>query len=567
MDFQTLGGIVVRSTSTTEGKKQVNIQAFYYWLRSFIDKTYPENTYKWFPNIYDWDSVDDVVNTILSRNPDILLVSMAIWNQAEHQKICNMVREKSNKIKIVIGGPEINAKDIQSNFERFSFADCIIYGDGEAAFLEMVKRYEKDSFFSAGLNCAIRGENGYYKRFRYEDYEPYPVYSGHLFDEFLRDNDYLRSKYKSLVEWPYETNRGCPYACSFCDWSSGLHHKVSMRDEDMIFAELKKMNPVENRMILRANDANFGMPPRDENILDFFYDYTVPIRIPYWTKTKKPMLYQKWLKYEKLRNILMKEHNINVEPNVVISLQSLKKETLEAIHRPELDWDKHKKLILDFEEKRINKEDEMRIDFIQDLPLMTFYDYVFQLFEAADLGVTTLNFYPWDYLPNSPANDSKYREKYNLKTVDTIFVRENIKIDNLKNLLNHTDHTNSYETKLLHNKNIDDVRIFINIIYEYYNIDPKNFIKNISRNIGKLYALSLKIKSIVEKQEKVVGKHVWGVYQEKDKTIYPFSLYFGWFFSQDILNRIKQENFNFPDRERVNNLLNISTQPPRPPVE
>lgn len=553
MKIQTLSGIVIRNKET----KFLRIYAgvIYYWLRSFFDTAYPDNDYKWFPNLYDWNSVEEVVDLILSRDPDILLVTFSIWNHAEHSKICNLLRQKSNKIKIIIGGPELNAKDIQSNFKRFPFADCLIYGDGEAAFYELIKRFEKEKKFSSGLNCAIPGENGFYKRFRYEDYPPYHIYTGSLYDEFKKDNNYLKNKYGKLVEWSYETNRGCPYTCAFCDWASGLHHKVSFRDEKLIYQELDRLDEIKRDIILRNNDANFGLPPRDEKLLTYFCEKTFPIRLSYWTKTKKPQLYGMWKKYDKLTKELLEVYNQDIDPNFCISLQSLKKETLEAIKRPELDWSEHKELVIDFFKNKTNYHEPMRMELIQDLPLMTMKDYVFQLTEASSIGVENLSFYIWEFLPNSPANDEEFRKKYDIEIVKSLFITNPIKLDKLEKLLEVKNWENSYESYFLYNKNLTIERVFSNVLTEYFHYDPKNFIKNTQKNIGKLFVISENVRNLMVKQNQILKTNVWGIYQEREKKIYPFQLFFMNFFNQNAISRIRTERWDFPQKDEIINLL------------
>ena len=565
MKIQTLSGIVIRNKDTEFLRVYAGV--IYYWLRSFFDTVYPNNNYEWFTNLYDWDSVEEVVDIILERDPDILLVTFSIWNHVEHSKICELVRQKSKKIKIIIGGPELNAKDIQSNFERFPFTDCLIYGDGESAFHQLMLRYERDGYFTSGLNCAIPGENGFYQRFRYEDFPPYHIYTGSLYKQFKADNDYLREKYSKLVEWSYETNRGCPYTCAFCDWASGLHHKVSKRDENLIYEELDRLKPILRQVILRNNDANFGLLPRDEKLLKYLCENIIPIRLSYWTKTKKPQLYKMWRMYDSLTKTLLDDFGQDIDPNFCISLQSLKKETLEAIKRPELEWKEHKKLVKSFYKDKINDHDPMRMELIQDLPLMTMYDYVYQLTEACDIGVENLSFYVWEFLPNSPANNIEFRNKYNINIVEGIYITNTIELNKLNDLYDVKNWENSYESSFLQNNNLTaSERVFSNVLSVYFNHDPKNFTTNLEKNIGKLFVISENVRKLVEKQEQVLGKYVWGIYQQKEKRMYPFEHFFRQFFNTGAEYRIKKERWDFPQKDEIELLiksyLEVSTQPP-----
>ena len=62
-----------------------------------------------------------------------------------------------------------------------------------------------------------------------------------------------------------ETFRGCPYACTFCDWGSNIGSKVRMFDLDRVVAEVEW---AANRGIgtIWIADSNFGLLERDLEI-------------------------------------------------------------------------------------------------------------------------------------------------------------------------------------------------------------------------------------------------------------------------------------------------------------
>jgi hypothetical protein len=65
-----------------------------------------------------------------------------------------------------------------------------------------------------------------------------------------------------------ETNRGCPYACTFCDWGSLTYNKVKMFDLHRVYQELEWVGKNGCDFISLA-DANFGMfPERDMMIAE-----------------------------------------------------------------------------------------------------------------------------------------------------------------------------------------------------------------------------------------------------------------------------------------------------------
>src|SRR5207247_4947898 len=71
-----------------------------------------------------------------------------------------------------------------------------------------------------------------------------------------------------------ETNRGCPFTCSFCVQGTGWYTKVHNFSKDRIHEELeyiahriKRMSP--SMGTLRIADSNYGMFERDVEISGF----------------------------------------------------------------------------------------------------------------------------------------------------------------------------------------------------------------------------------------------------------------------------------------------------------
>ena len=64
-----------------------------------------------------------------------------------------------------------------------------------------------------------------------------------------------------------ETNRGCPYGCTFCDWGSATMSRIRKFDLDRVFAELEW---AAQRGIAGIGfaDANFGILERDVAIAE-----------------------------------------------------------------------------------------------------------------------------------------------------------------------------------------------------------------------------------------------------------------------------------------------------------
>src|SRR5262249_49477223 len=66
----------------------------------------------------------------------------------------------------------------------------------------------------------------------------------------------------------WETNRGCPFSCTFCDWGSAVAAKVYTFDLERLQREIDWM--AEHRIeYVYCADANFGILPRDLQIAEY----------------------------------------------------------------------------------------------------------------------------------------------------------------------------------------------------------------------------------------------------------------------------------------------------------
>ena len=66
----------------------------------------------------------------------------------------------------------------------------------------------------------------------------------------------------------WETNRGCPFQCTFCDWGSATASKVSRFEMDRLEREIKWMAEKKIKYIFVC-DANFGIQKRDIEIAKY----------------------------------------------------------------------------------------------------------------------------------------------------------------------------------------------------------------------------------------------------------------------------------------------------------
>ena len=200
-----------------------------------------------------------------------------------------------------------------------------------------------------------------------------------------------------------------------------------------------------------------------------------------------------------------------------ISLQCINKKSLEAIDRPEIDWDIHKEMIKEFGGSREYGHSYLIADLILDIPFMGYYEYIYQFCELYYAGFENVTFQPWELLPNAPANNLDYQKKYNLEIKPTLWIETVIpEVDNIKSIDSKLRWENSYSTDIVMEAGGESKRIFAYVCHSMYNTNPDHFIRRLKYDLGKIFALSESIKKIIKKQEAEYGDNE--NYQPKIKT-------------------------------------------------
>ena len=280
----------------------------------------------------------DTINTALKKltKSDIIGFSTYIWNKNYNFTLARKIKEINPDVLIVFGGPEpaIENKDF---FKLYPFIDLCIKKEGELSFKKILENYQSKDFQSIkGLlinNNSELIDTGDDVRIENLDYIPSPYLNG-VFDDLIRKNP------DTTWNATLETNRGCPYACTFCDWGSLTYNKIKKFNLDRVYAELEWI--AKNKCdYLSFTDANFGIfPERDNLIADKLvevqkvYGYPKQYSIS-WAKNQK----------EDVVNIVKKlitEGGSRMGLN--LSVQTLDENTLEIIKRKNLETHKIEKV-------------------------------------------------------------------------------------------------------------------------------------------------------------------------------------------------------------------------------
>ena len=280
--------------------------------------------------IWKRDGLANVVEKL--KSSDIVAFSTYIWNKNYNYALAKEIKKQNPNCLIIMGGPEppITKLDI---FKNLPFVDLVVKQEGEITFKKILDSYKTKDFKKIGglvINDNLSAiDTGMPERIADLSLLPSPYLTG-IFDDLIRQNP--------DVEWnaTLETNRGCPFQCTFCDWGSLTYNKVKKFGLEKINAELEWIGKNKCGYVSIA-DANFGMfVERDNIISDKIIEVKEKYGFPYtfgvnWAKNQK----------NEVIGLVKKLSNAKLfAPGLTVSVQSLDETVLNNIKRKNLEISK-----------------------------------------------------------------------------------------------------------------------------------------------------------------------------------------------------------------------------------
>ncbi len=311
------------------------------YIGAFAKKNFPDIEIKLFKY------PDDFIRKCKEDPPHIAGFGNYTWNTYLNRGISDWVKSISPKTIVIFGGPNINysQKGYKQFFDSYHSTDFYVLYQGETPFVNLLKKiFDKNMDLAVvkeePLDGVVFNRGGEIicgkisKRIKNLDEIPSPYLSGML-DEFFEQ------RLIPIVE----TNRGCPYTCTFCAQGFSSYNQIEFFNIERVKQELDYIaGKIKNTNILIFADSNFGILPRDIEIAHHLTHLTNETGYPRkvsmnWAKNQPKIL--------EIAKILK---NINL----VISLQSLDETVLEKIKRKNIDISIFKNIVETF-----NKEGGM----------------------------------------------------------------------------------------------------------------------------------------------------------------------------------------------------------------
>lgn len=391
------------------------------YLAAYASKVYGNEV-----DIRVFKYVDDLEQALNERAPDILGLSNYPWNFSLGQEFFRMARALSPETICVMGGPNIPLEDEGRDqfIKRNSLIDFYAYLEGEEAFANLIARAMEtgvrreamketpiDGFIHRISETEVM-KGAVLSRRRELDEIPSPFLTGYM-DKFFD------GKLSPMME----TNRGCPFSCTFCHEGNTLISKVNFFSLDRVKADLDYIaSAVKKAPILTSNlifaDPNFAMYERDFEIVEHIAEIQEKQNWPrsIFASTGKN-------KKERIAKALRK---LNGSMSMWMSVQSMDPVVLKEIRRDNISTSQMMSLASVYQELGLPTFSEL----ILGLPGDSYERHIRSLASVLDSGINTVEVYSCMLLNGTQLNTAFSRAVHKIGSHFRVLPRDFAKLGN-----------------------------------------------------------------------------------------------------------------------------------------
>jgi len=386
----------------------------YLWgrFRSYFKQQYPENqNICWKNPIFFGDSVDILCEGIDFKNINVLLLSCYVWNIDKNFQIAQRAKIQNPNCYIIAGGPDIPYFST-TYFDEHPYLDAFCISEGEPVVSNFLYRYENNMDIN-NIPGLVTVKNNKRARIIPPKMELKHLQSPWIeyHQEYMEFSQQIKNKNKRVnIGW--ETNRGCPYNCSFCDWGSATNSKIKRFDFNLLQKEAQLFSDYKTDFIFIA-DANYGIFNEDLELVRTLV--TAKQNTGYPSSVTFSSAKNKKLVVNECYKILFENQMIEVAQ---IGFQHTDSEVLAAINRSNI---KNEKLM-----------EELQESFEAGIPLVgvlilgnpgdTQEKWRQAFYDLLEIGFhDDIRVHDFMLLPNAPALDPKYVEKWKIKYINRLY--------------------------------------------------------------------------------------------------------------------------------------------------
>ena len=323
---------------------------------------------------------------------DVAFFSLYMWNRNYTHHLAQAVRAKYPHCVIVYGGPEVPNPVPKGWLDQHPWIDTVVLNEGERPFVDILHTVAEGG--------TVQSE---YQGSRMDDLDVPSPYTTGVFDAIVENNPNVQ------FNATLETNRGCPFSCTFCDWGSLTYSKIKQFPMHKVMAELDWM--AENRMeYVTIADANFGvLYKRDMQITDRLIELQQDTGYP-------TVVNATWYKNssDKVLEIVKKFARSGFNRGMTLSMQSMDTTVLEAIKRKNMEISNLKQIF-----DQCNRQDiKSYTELILGLPHETYDTWCDGLCSVIEAGQhCSIETWLCQILINAELNTPQQKEEHGISTV------------------------------------------------------------------------------------------------------------------------------------------------------
>lgn len=337
---------------------------------------------------------DNLLKQLTAHEADIYAFSCYVWNMKLVRRLIYSLRLTRPQSLIILGGPQVDghgARYLESSWENA----LVVNGEGERTFRSFLLA------FSNGIDIkTVRGLTFYRDKELINTGPP----------DLIEDINLIPSPFLSGVyDSPYsttvwETNRGCPYACTFCYWGKGEDRSVRKFDIGRLRNELEWMAR-KSVCNLHIGDANWGLFERDvelsREIARCKERFGAPLIVTFSAAKAK---------VERSSEIAAIFHTANIVSAQSIGIQSTTEEVLRKIRRKNIKLPILMEASREMERRGVSTYTEL----IWPLPGENFDSFKKCLTSLCSADVTSIIIYPALLLHSTPMEEQV--DEYDITT-------------------------------------------------------------------------------------------------------------------------------------------------------
>lgn len=348
------------------------------------------------------------------QDPDMVAMSCYVWNWQYNCVLAAAIKQRWPRCWICVGGPHVPKHDAKW-MQQHPYFDVAVLGENENGFREILANPDAQSWCTIpAVMTKTTSVVSQPKRTAQLDVIPSPILTG-FYDTIMAD-------YPDHTQWQvtWESMRGCPYHCAFCDIGDTYWNKAYWFDMQRIRQEIQWMGERHIEYV-SVCDSNWGISERDTIITQWVIETKLRTGYPrVWDVT--------WAKNNRQRvtdiAIMDQRAGTRLFKGITFAVQSMDSDTLQNVDRFNLNDNDLESGMRFFRQQDVPTYTEL----IWPMPGETLQSFCSGLQRIIDIGQRDfLMVHPLVLTPNAPMGQLMYRRLHGIQSqtvpLDTFWLR------------------------------------------------------------------------------------------------------------------------------------------------